>query len=71
MLNAQAVVAEGSLLVVAAEVVQAPNDKQQLAPMVDKITALPEEVGRPETLVADSGYFSFVDTGSILPRSAV
>jgi len=56
--NAQAVVAEGSLLVVAAEVVQAPNDKQQLAPMVDKITALPEEVGRPETLVADSGYFS-------------
>ena len=56
--NAQAVVAEGSLLVVVAEVVQAPNDKQQLAPMVDKITALPEDVGRPETLVADSGYFS-------------
>lgn len=56
--NAQAVVAEGSLLVIAAEVVQAPNDKQQLAPMVDKITALPEEVGRPDTLLADSGYFS-------------
>src|SRR6266567_4705066 len=56
--NAQAVVAEGSLLVVVVEVVQAPNDKQQLAPMVDKITALPEDVGRPETLVADSGYFS-------------
>ncbi|EIM30687.1 transposase [Microvirga lotononidis] len=56
--NAQAVVAAGSLLVVAAEVVQAPNDKQQLAPMVDKITVLPEEVGRPDTLVADSGYFS-------------
>jgi hypothetical protein len=31
--------------VVAAEVVQAPNDKQQLAPMVDKITALPEDAG--------------------------
>jgi transposase len=56
--NAQAVVAEGSLLVVAAEVVQAPNDKQQLVPMVDKITALPEELGRPDTLLADSGYFS-------------
>jgi len=56
--NAQAVVAEGSLLVVAAEVVQAANDKQQLAPMVDKITALPEDVGRPDTLLADSGYFS-------------
>ena len=49
---------EGSLLVVAAEVVQAPNDKQQLGPMVDKITVLPQDVGRPETLVADSGYFS-------------
>ncbi len=56
--NAQAVVAEGSLLVVVAEVVQAANDKQQLEPMVDKITALPQDVGRPETLLADSGYFS-------------
>jgi len=56
--NAQAAVAEGSLLVVATEVVQAANDKQQLAPMLDKITALPEQVGRPDTLLADSGYFS-------------
>ena len=56
--NAQAFVAEGSLLVVVAEMVQAANDKQQLAPMVDKITALPDEVGRPDTLLADSGYFS-------------
>ena len=56
--NAQAVVAEGSLLVVVAEVVQAANDKQQLEPMVDKITALPEDVGRPDTLLADSGYCS-------------
>ncbi|MER9250097.1 IS1182 family transposase [Mesorhizobium sp. M0590] len=56
--NAQAVVAEGSLLVVAAEVVQAANDKQQLEPMVDKLTALPEAVGSPDTLLADSGYFS-------------
>ena len=40
---------------VVAEVAQAANDKQQLAPMVDKITALPDEVGRPDTLLADSG----------------
>src|ERR1035441_4743899 len=32
--NAQAAVAAGSLLVVAVDVVQAPNDKQQLAPML-------------------------------------
>ncbi|MBC8036306.1 MAG: IS1182 family transposase [Rhizobiales bacterium] len=56
--NAQAVVAAGSLLVVAAAVVQAANDKQQLAPMLDQVMALPEQLGRPNTLLADSGYFS-------------
>ncbi len=56
--NAQAAVAAGSLLVVASDVVQAPNDKQQLAPMVDQIAALPEALGEAETLLADSGYFS-------------
>src|SRR4051812_20583200 len=56
--NAQAVVAAGSLLVVAADVVQAANDKQQLAPMLGTIDPLPAELGRPETRLADSGYFS-------------
>jgi len=56
--NAQAAVAEGSLLVVAADVVQAPNDKQQLEPMLGKICGLPKELGDPETLLADTGYFS-------------
>lgn len=56
--NAHAAVAAGSLLVVAADVVQAPNDKQQIAPMLDKIGALPEELGKTETLLADTGYFS-------------
>ncbi|WP_294539130.1 IS1182 family transposase [uncultured Rhodoblastus sp.] len=56
--NAQAAVAAGSLLVVAADVVQAPNDKRQVEPMLDKIGALREELGDPETLLADTGYFS-------------
>ena len=56
--NAQAVVAAGSLLVVATDVVQAPNDKQQLEPMLDKLAALPDELGEAETLLADNGYFS-------------
>ena len=56
--NAQAVVAAESLLVIAVEVVQAPNDKQQIGPMLAKIDALPEDLGRPETLLADNGYFS-------------
>jgi hypothetical protein len=56
--NAQAAVAAGSLLVVATDVVQASNDKQQLEPMVKKINALPGELGETETLLADNGYFS-------------
>ena len=56
--NAQAAVAADSLLVVAADVVQAPNDKQQLAPMLSKLAALPAVLGEAETLLADNGYFS-------------
>ncbi len=50
--------AEGSLLVVAADVVQAPNDKQQVEPMLDKVAELPGELGKFEELLADNGYFS-------------
>ena len=56
--NAQAAVAAGSLLVVAVDVVQAPNDKNQVEPMLDKLGALPEELGEVEHLLADAGYFS-------------
>ena len=56
--NAQAVVVEGSLLVVASDVAQAANDKQQLEPMLAKTSALPEEFGKAETVLADAGYFS-------------
>src|ERR1700712_3066634 len=56
--NAQAVVAAGSLLVVAADVVQGPNDKQQLEPMLDQIAALPDALGQVGALLADNGYFS-------------
>jgi len=56
--NAQAVVAADSLLVVATDVVQAANDKQQLEPMLNKVVALPDALGKAETLLADNGYFS-------------
>jgi len=62
--NAQAVVAEGSLLVVAGDVVQATNDKQQLEPMLAKTGALPEELGKAETMLADNGYFSEANVNS-------
>jgi transposase len=56
--NAQAVVAADSLLVVATNVVQAANDKQQLEPMLSKIAALPDELGEVESMLGDNGYFS-------------
>lgn len=56
--NAQAVVAADSLLVIAGEVVQAPNDKQQLEPMLNKIAELPDVLGKVDDLLADNGYFS-------------
>jgi transposase len=56
--NAQAVVAADSLLVIATDVVQAPNDKQQFEPMLDKITELPDAFGKVGELLADNGYFS-------------
>ena len=51
-------VAEGSLLVIATNVAQAPNDKQQLEPMLAKINALPKDLGRADVMLGDNGYFS-------------
>lgn len=56
--NAQAAVAAGSLLVLATDVVQAANDKEQMAPALARLGRLPESLGRTGTLLADSGYFS-------------
>jgi transposase len=56
--NAQAAVAAGSMLVVAVEVTQAANDKQQLEPMLAELDVLPEELGKPDALLADNGYYS-------------
>jgi hypothetical protein len=56
--NAQAVVDTESMLVLAAHVTQASNDKQQVEPMVAKIQANPEGLNQPETWLADTGYYS-------------
>jgi transposase len=44
--------------VVAADVVQAANDKQQLEPMLGELAALPADLGRAQTMLGDNGYFS-------------
>src|SRR5262244_3259466 len=62
--NAQAVVATESLLVVAADLVQAANDKQQVEPMLGRLAALPADLGRPQTMLGDNGYFSAVNVAA-------
>ena len=46
------------MLVVATDVVRAPDDKQQIEPTLEKLGALPSELGPTEHLLADTGYFS-------------
>jgi transposase len=56
--NAQAVVDTESMLVLATHVTQASNDKEQVEPLVAKVQANPEGLNRPETWLADTGYYS-------------
>jgi transposase len=56
--NAQAAVDIDSLLVVGQALTQAANDKNQVVPMIEKLQALPKELGRVKTLLADTGYAS-------------
>lgn len=63
--NAQVAVTVGSQLIVAGDVVPAPNDKQQLQPMVEQVIA---NVGVPTGVIADSGYFSEANVQSVEQR---
>lgn len=56
--NAQAAVDTGSLLIVSSHVSQETNDKRQIEPAVESLAVLPEELGKVDRLLADSGYFS-------------
>ena len=56
--NAQAMVDTESMLVMVPHVTNAANDKEQVAPMVEKAQALPEGLNQLETVLIDSGYYS-------------
>jgi transposase len=56
--NAQAVVDTESMLILVPHVTQATNDKEQVEPMVEKMQANPAGLNQPDTLLADTGYFS-------------
>ena len=56
--NAQAAVDTATMLVITAHVTQAPNDKREIAPVLDKVRALAPALGCISSLLADTGYFS-------------
>ena len=56
--NAQAAVDTATMLVVAAHVTQASNDKRQIVPTLEAMAKLPPCLGKAQSLVADTGYFS-------------
>ena len=74
--NAQALVDTESMLVLVPHVTQATNDKEQVEPMVEKMRANPEGLNQPDTILADTGYFSqknvtACNTAKITPLIAV
>lgn len=56
--NAQASVDAATMLVVTAHLTQAPNDKQQVIPALQALASLPQTLGTPSQMLADTGYFS-------------
>ena len=56
--NAQAGVDAATMLVVATTLTQAPNDKQQVQPMIKVLQEQASRLGDVDTLIADTGYCS-------------
>jgi transposase len=59
--NVQAVADTTSKLIVSAHVTQRPNDRQEIKPTLERLAALPDELGTVTDLITDSGYFSEVN----------
>ena len=56
--NAQLGVDTDSRLIVTTGLTQSTVDKQQVDPALAKLEALPEELGQPQSLIADNGFMS-------------
>ena len=56
--NAQAAVDAATMLVVGTGVTQAPNDKEQIEPMLHTLAAQPQTQGVVERVIADTGFYS-------------
>lgn len=62
--NAQAGVDVATMMIVECHVSQATNDKQEIAPALEGLKGLPEQLGTVDTLLADAGYYSHDNVAS-------
>ena len=68
--NAQAAVDTATMLVITAHVTQAPNDKREIAPVLDKVQALPQALGCVSTCLLYTSPSPRDRTRSRMPSSA-
>jgi hypothetical protein len=66
--NAQAAVDVDSMLIVGARLSASPSDARQVAPMLEQLAKIPEDLGQPTTVLADAGYFSQANVERCLAR---
>ncbi len=74
--NAQAAVDAETMLVVATGLTQAPNDKEQVKPMLETLAAQSQRLGKVTGLIADTGFCSEAnikacETAGVAPLIAV
>ena len=74
--NAQTAIDTETMLVVATGLTQAPNDKEQVKPMLETLAAQTERLGKVTGLIADTGFCSETnitacETAGIAPLIAV
>jgi len=69
--NAQAGVDIETMLVISRHLSQNPNDKLEIEPALEALSALPEELGVVNALVADAGYYSETNIGHCLKHEVL
>ena len=68
--NAQAAVDVNTMLIVESHISQAPNDKQEITPILTALNQLPEKLGQIDTMLADAGYYSD-DNATLCKQSGI
>lgn len=56
--NGQAAVDTESMLIVEHHISQQSNEKREITPAIENLSRLPDDLGKVDTLLADTGYFS-------------